>query len=57
MASERMADDEKDPETGDAPWGEGPDVPPLSDAKNPLADDEAGTSDEDEAREWTPPVP
>jgi hypothetical protein len=52
-----MADDQKDPETGDAPWGEGPDVPPLSDAKNPLAGDEAGTSDEDEAREWTPPVP
>jgi hypothetical protein len=52
-----MADDEKDRETRDAPWGQGPDVPPLSDAKNPLADDEAGRADDDEAREWMPPVP
>ena len=44
-----MADDEKDPQ--DEPWGEGPDVPPLVDTENPLADDD------DDEREWVPPVP
>jgi hypothetical protein len=52
-----MADDEKDTETKDAPWGEGPDVPPLSDAENPLAKDEEGDGDDDGARAWVPPVP
>jgi hypothetical protein len=52
-----MADDEKDEDGGDAPWGEGPDVPPLADAKDPLAEDEDGDGTDDEAREWVPPVP
>ena len=49
--------DEKDKDGEDAPWGDGPDVPPLSDVKNPLATDEDGDGDDDEAREWVPPVP
>jgi hypothetical protein len=50
-----MADDEKDEKE---PWGEGPDVPLLTDAKNPLAEDENGDGDaDDEARKWVPPIP
>jgi hypothetical protein len=49
-----MTDHEDD--ARDEPWGEGPDVPPLSDSKNPLAGRD-GESDEDETREWVPPVP
>jgi hypothetical protein len=46
-----MADDER---TEDEPWGDGPDVPPLSDTENPLADDDAS---EEERGDWLPPVP
>jgi hypothetical protein len=52
-----MADDEHDTDTSEAPWGDGPEVPPLSDAKDPLARDEDGDGDDDEAREWVPPIP
>ena len=51
-----MTDHESDSQ--DEPWGEGPEVPPLSDAKNPLA--KPGRSKDaadDETREWVPPVP
>jgi hypothetical protein len=52
-----MADDEKDEDGGDEPWGEGPEVPPLIDTENPLAGDEDGDADDDESRDWVPPVP
>jgi hypothetical protein len=50
-----MADDEKDRDD-DEPWGEGADVPPLSDVENPLADDDDREGDE-ESRDWVPPIP
>jgi hypothetical protein len=48
-----MADDEKDRDD-DEPWGEGADAPPLIDVENPLADD---GGDDDESRDWVPPIP
>jgi hypothetical protein len=52
-----MPADEDDKDTADAPWGEGPDVPPLSDVKDPLAKDEDGDGDDDDTRDWVPPIP
>jgi hypothetical protein len=34
-----------------------PDPPPLIDAKNPLADGEQNSGDDEGARDWVPPVP
>jgi hypothetical protein len=48
-----MADDDQDQK--DAPWGDGPKDPPLSDIDNPLVDDD--DEKDDDGNEWIAPVP
>lgn len=47
-----MADDERDRDDDAEPWGEGPADPPLTEAENPL-EDEDGERDDG----WMPPIP
>jgi hypothetical protein len=49
-----MADDEHD--AGDTRRQEEPPVPPLTDVKNPFADDTEHDEDDDPS-DWVPPVP